>query len=53
MWMDTYVQETLLREHLIDLDRRAERARLLRGARRRPTVGLAERIAHAPLCQYG
>ena len=29
MWMDAYVQETLLRQHLTDLDRRAERARIL------------------------
>ena len=30
MWMDSYVQETLLHQHMADIERRAERARLLR-----------------------
>jgi len=48
MWMDAYVQETLLRQRLTDLDRQAERARILRGDGSHhapPTPTLSERIA--------
>jgi hypothetical protein len=46
MWMDAYVQETLLRQRLTDVDRHAERARMLHGDRSDPAPpSLSERVA--------
>jgi hypothetical protein len=45
MWMDAYVQETLLRQRLTDLDRQTERARILRGDRSHHVPTLSERLA--------
>lgn len=46
MWMDSYVQYTLMREQMTDMTRRAELNRLLRGKPTRHTpIGIRERVS--------
>jgi hypothetical protein len=56
MWMDAYVQQTLIRQQIADADRTAALHHLVRSARRPRTPGpwwaLARRLARTALASW-